>query len=172
LNAVDLETENAFQVSFTPLNQLEEKPQPKGGMEVFYEYVQANLKYPRKAKKENIEGKVSVKFTITQEGIIQNVEVVEGLHPDCDAEAVRVLQNAPAWMPAQQRNKNVEVEMTLPIVFKLNEPDLAKKNHPTMGINMGAIGKKRFQFQSLKKIFPKEKIPFLNRHEGSDAEVK
>jgi protein TonB len=92
---------------------------PKGGMAQFYEYVSANLKYPAPARRMRVEGKVFVEFVINKDGSITDVRAVKGIGAGCDEEAVRVIQNAPAWNAGKQRGKPVRQRMVLPIFFKL-----------------------------------------------------
>jgi periplasmic protein TonB len=90
-----------------------------GGMDKFYEYLKKNLVYPKDAKRMDIQGKVFISFVVGKDGALSDIKVVKGIHPSCDAEALRVLQASPAWQPAKQRGKPVRYRMTVPIVFKL-----------------------------------------------------
>jgi protein TonB len=98
---------------------VEEKPEPYGGMQTFYRYISKNLKYPAKARRIGIGGKVFVTFVVDKDGWLTEVNAVKGIGAGCDGEAVRVIQNAPKWKPGKQRGKPVKVRMTLPITFKL-----------------------------------------------------
>ena len=46
----------------------------------------------------------------------------EGLGPELDAEAVRVVSLMPKWIPGKQRGKAVAVKYTMPIMFRLQTP--------------------------------------------------
>ena len=98
---------------------VEEKPLPEGGMSSFYSYVNSNLKYPSQARRMRIQGRVFIQFVIEKNGSISQVEVIRGIDSSCNQEAVRVISNAPAWLPGKQRGKPVRVKMVLPISFKL-----------------------------------------------------
>ena len=99
---------------------VEDQPAPTGGMVAFYDYVKQNLKYPAQARKMGIEGKVFVQFTVGKDGLLTGVKAVKGIGAGCDQEAVRVIENSPAWKPGMQRGQRVAVRMILPITFKLN----------------------------------------------------
>ncbi|MCS7005338.1 MAG: energy transducer TonB [Cytophagales bacterium] len=99
---------------------VEENASPPGGMQAFYEYLAQNIKYPKSARKMGIEGKVFVQFVVERDGSLTDIQVMRSLHPDCDAEAVRVLKEAPKWKPGKQRGRPVRQKMTIPINFKLN----------------------------------------------------
>lgn len=98
---------------------VEQKPEPNGGLKAFYDYVGANLKYPAKASRMGIEGRVFVEFVVEKDGTLTDIRVVKGIGADCDEEAVRVLANAPRWKPGKQRGNPVRVRMVMPIMFKL-----------------------------------------------------
>lgn len=100
---------------------VEQKPEPLGGIGAFYKYVADELNYPKYARARHIEGRVFVQFVVNADGAITQVEVIKGIGAGCDEEAVRVLENAPKWIPGRQRGRNVRVRMILPITFKLVE---------------------------------------------------
>ena len=87
----------------------------------FSEWVTAHLKYPKDAKDARIEGTVKVKFVIGSNGGVQEVEVLEGVFPSLNAEAVRVIKSSPKWKPGIKDGKPCRVTYTLPVIFSLSE---------------------------------------------------
>ncbi|AWW29396.1 energy transducer TonB [Echinicola strongylocentroti] len=98
----------------------EKMPAPPGGMKGWNNYLSKNLKYPRQAVRQGIEGTVFLAFVVNKDGSIQDVEILRGVGGGCSEEAIRVLKNAPDWKPGLQRGRPVRVKMRLPIKFKLN----------------------------------------------------
>jgi len=96
---------------------VEQMPKAKYSMN---EYLDANLHYPESARKQNVQGKVIVKFVITETGAIGNCVVVKSVSPDIDSEALRVVKNMPPWSPGLSDGKPVNVYFNLPINFKLS----------------------------------------------------
>lgn len=93
-------------------------PKFKGqGPDAFSKWVSAHLKYPPEAKKSMIDGTVMVKFVVGTNGGVQEVEVVKGLLPALDQEAVRVIKNSPKWKPAMKDGKPVRTSYTIPVAF-------------------------------------------------------
>lgn len=91
------------------------------GFDGFREWVNENLKYPEKAKKEKIQGRVFIQFCVDATGMVKDVEVVRGVHPVLDKEAFRVISESPKWhKPGYQRGKAVKVKYTMPVAFVLN----------------------------------------------------
>jgi periplasmic protein TonB len=97
---------------------VENQPEPNGGYSAFYDFISNNLKYPQRAIISGIEGKVFVQFVVEKDGSLTDIQVIRGIGFGCDEEAVRVLSNAPKWIPGKQRGRPVRVKMILPIHFK------------------------------------------------------
>ena len=107
---------------------VEQMPQYPGGEKELRNYISKNLKYPNIAKENGIQGKVIVRFVVTNTGKIERVEILRSLDPMCDKEAIRVVRTLPPFIPGKQDGKNVSVWYTLPIIFKLEEKQHDQKN--------------------------------------------
>ena len=104
-------------------------PEFPGGREAEMKFLAENMRYPQEAREQGIEGKVVVKFTLSDEtGEVQNPRVVRSVHPALDAEALRLVKAMPRWTvagdPDKGKLKSVEIEM--PIEFKLDGQPLSK----------------------------------------------
>ncbi|SHJ93157.1 protein TonB [Reichenbachiella agariperforans] len=99
---------------------VEQMPEPVGGMASFYSHIGREMKYPNRARRDGVEGRVFVQFVVDRDGSIAEIEVIKGISTDCDEEAARVLATVPRWNPGKQRGKPVRVRMIVPIVFRLN----------------------------------------------------
>jgi len=82
-------------------------------------YLSEHIKYPPEAIKNNIEGRVVVRFVVTKTGDIDKVTVQRGIGGGCDEEAVRLVKTMPKWKPGKQNGMAVNVYYTLPITFRL-----------------------------------------------------
>ena len=105
-----------------------------GGEQGLRTYIAQNVKYPKSAIKEGIQGKVYVKFIIDQQGRVTNVKELrttaqkpnkENAMVSCSApaltqEALRVVSGIPDFIPGKQKGKTVKVEYTVPINFVLD----------------------------------------------------
>jgi TonB family protein len=96
-----------------------EPPTYPGGEAALYKYIAENIHYPEQAKADGVEGKVYVRFSVTEDGSIVNAYVARGVGGECDEEALRVIKAMPKWIPAKYEGKRVAVEYVVPIVFKL-----------------------------------------------------
>lgn len=94
-------------------------PEYPGGMKEMMNFLSQNIRYPEKAKADNLEGRVICQFIVTADGTVNDVKVVRGVSPELDAEAVRVIRLMPKWTPGMQDGEAVNVRYTIPISFKL-----------------------------------------------------
>ena len=98
---------------------VEDQPEFPGGNEAMIEFLSNNIKYPAEATEKGIEGRVIVNYVVEKDGSISEVQIVRGVDPMLDSEAIRVVESMPNWKPGKQRGKEVRVRFTLPIIFKL-----------------------------------------------------
>ncbi|MDE7345898.1 MAG: energy transducer TonB [Muribaculaceae bacterium] len=93
-----------------------------GGIKALYKYLNKEVKYPRKAKENNVEGRVLVKFVINEEGCVTKPSVIQSVSPELDAEALRVVKSFPKWNAAWDDGKRVPYYYVLPIQFRIPRP--------------------------------------------------
>lgn len=105
--------------SETVFETVDENPAFPGGFPALQAFLMENLKYPRKAQKKSIEGRVMVSFVVGKDGKITDVKNRNNVHPLLDAEAVRVVKLMPKWTPGIKNGRAVRVRYTLPITFRL-----------------------------------------------------
>ena len=105
-----------------PFVVVEEMPMFPGGDSALLAYIAQNTKYPETAKANKIEGRVIVRFCVTDVGGIDRVSVLKGVDPELDAEAIRVVKSLPKFKPGKQGGKPVNVWYMVPITFGLSNP--------------------------------------------------
>ena len=82
--------------------------------------------YPRKAAIANIEGDVTIEFTVTTTGIVTNPVIIESNPPRIfDREALRAILNY-KFKPKSINGQFVDSRATQKIEFKLNNPNEEK----------------------------------------------
>jgi len=92
-----------------------------GDVTRFRKYLAMNLSYPKEARDKNISGKVYVQFIVTEQGKVNKVQVIRGVDPLLDKEALRVVLSSPDWEPGIKDGKKVNVAFTFPVSFVLDE---------------------------------------------------
>ena len=100
---------------------VEEMPEFPGGMAECMKWLGQNIKYPAEAIEKGIQGRVIVQMIVERDGTITNANVVRGVDPLLDKEALRVVNLSPKWKPGMQRGQAVRVKYTLPVMFRLGE---------------------------------------------------
>lgn len=104
------------------IDELSDEPATfPGGVEALLKYLKEQVNYPPTASEMGIQGKVYLKFVVSDKGKISNVRVLKGIPncPECDREAVRVVRNMPDWIPGKNNDKPVNSYYTLPVKFEL-----------------------------------------------------
>lgn len=94
-------------------------PEFPGGMTGLMQHLSKNIRYPAEAHTNNIQGRVVVSVIINTEGKATNAQIVQGVAPSLDAEALRVATTMPDWTPGTKDGKPVNVKYTFPVVFRL-----------------------------------------------------
>jgi hypothetical protein len=87
------------------------------GNVVLNDLIQKNLNYPDSIKKTGISGTVLLKLFISDNGKLENVKLIRGIHDVCDKEAVRVAWLLNDWQAAKRWGKPTGLNILLPIEF-------------------------------------------------------
>ena len=121
MNTKPVEMPNAMKVKQgeKPFDVVEQMPAFPGGAAALMVYLTENIRYPEKAHKNNIQGRVIVTFTVEKDGSISEAHTVKSVDPLLDAEAIRVINTMPNWIPGRQNGEPVRVKYTVPITFRL-----------------------------------------------------
>jgi periplasmic protein TonB len=98
---------------------VEQMPEFPGGEEQLRKYLASNIRYPEIAQENGIQGRVFVSFVVGKDGYITDIQVVRGVDPSLDREAIRVIKAMPPWKSGKQNGAAVRVSMSLPVNFKL-----------------------------------------------------
>lgn len=98
---------------------VEVMPEYPGGQGELLKFLAKNIKYPVIAQENGIQGRVTASFIVEKDGSIRDIEVIRGVDPSLDKEAIRVLSGMPDWTPGKQRGQDVAVKYTVPVTFRL-----------------------------------------------------
>ena len=101
---------------------VEKMPSFPGGDAELLKYIATNIKYPKESQDNGEQGRVICSFIVGRDGSANNPEVLRGVTPLLNEEAVRVINTMPRWNPGMQRGKAVAVKYTVPITFRLKSP--------------------------------------------------
>lgn len=93
---------------------VEEMPEPIGGIQA----IQSKIVYPEIAKRAGVEGRVYVLAFVDESGAVTNAKIIKGIGAGCDEAALDAVKKT-KFKPGKQRGKAVKVQVSIPIVFKL-----------------------------------------------------
>ena len=94
------------------LLDLKKKPEFKGGLNKFYEYIAKNFRTP---DVPGLNGKLLISFVVEKDGSITDIKALKDIGYGTAEEAIRLLKNCPKWSPAIQNGKTVRCQFMLPL---------------------------------------------------------
>lgn len=96
-----------------------DKPEFPGGQSALDKYLADNVKYPQMAKDNGVEGIVGVQFIVHTDGTLGTIKIIRMVDPDLEQEALRVVKNMPAWIPADKNGEPIEAPAQVNVPFVL-----------------------------------------------------
>lgn len=97
------------------------RPTFPGGDSKLWEWLSHHIVYPPACYESHIQGRVVIRFMIKADGSVGETEIIRGVYPELDKEALRVVKSLPKFNPAILNGKAVDYWFTLPITFKLTD---------------------------------------------------
>ena len=118
-------------------------PKYKSGIASVMQYLGNNIKYPKEAAQNGVEGRAIISFLVNKDGVVCNVKPVKvdlkffDLHKMSEKtgkseedlkihytwmfshEAVRVISAMPKWKPGMLNGKKVGAYCTVPVTFAI-----------------------------------------------------
>lgn len=91
-------------------------PDGKAGI---HELISKRTKIPKKARRENIGGKVILRYIVDVDGYVTDIEVFQSAHKLLDKAAIKVLKLMKRWIPAQVNGEYVRIEYRQPFRFDI-----------------------------------------------------
>lgn len=89
-----------------------------GGLKVWEAYLKKQLKYPKAAKGNKIQGTVVIEFTINVNSTVSDLKVFKSVEKSLDEEALRLIRHG-LWVPAIQNGRQVNYRARREIEFRL-----------------------------------------------------
>jgi len=89
-----------------------------GGIRGWNRFLAQNLKYPKKAKRNDIQGEVDARFIVDQDGRVSHIEIISGPKELWPA-VMDAMKECTVWVPAIQEGKKVTSYKVQPFYFKL-----------------------------------------------------
>ena len=99
-------------LKLTVLQEADEMPVFPGGDEALRQWIKENV-HPDVVRK--FPGEVTVSFTVSHQGAIENIEIIESLSPEADLEIMGIVARMPNWTPGKSQGRATNVRMVLPI---------------------------------------------------------
>lgn len=86
---------------------------------IIQQHILTSFYYPEIAKENGYQGKVKTQFTLDENGNIDHISIVEGIHPELDRACYTIISNLPRLQPVEKDGKKIKTYHVVPIVFRL-----------------------------------------------------
>ena len=101
-------------------SRAEKMPEYPGGEKALSAFVENNISYPQDAIDQDAQGTVNVSFVVDENGKVMNaVAGGKAAGHGLEEEAIKIVEQMPAWKPGMVKGKPVKTRLTLPVTFKL-----------------------------------------------------
>lgn len=97
---------------------VEDKPQFPGGDSRLVAFINDTRRYPAKAYREGVEGRVTCSFVVNTDGSVSHITVLKGVEYSLNQEAMRIFSKMPDWTPGKIDGKPVPVRVVWAIPFR------------------------------------------------------
>ena len=98
---------------------MEVPPEFPGGQSALSQWLSYNIRYPEDAQINKIQGRSLIRFVVNKDGSVSDAVITLPLDPALDAEAIRVVERMPDWIPGRNNGKPVNAYFMLPITYRL-----------------------------------------------------
>jgi protein TonB len=99
-----------------------------GGTEKIVQSIQASVRYPAEALRNNVQGRVYVSFRVAPTGEVADMKIVKGLGNGLDEATIEAVKKLSKFNPGLLDGEAVSVSFTVPITYKITQAPLPSPN--------------------------------------------
>ena len=110
-------------------NMVDIMPKYKSGMSNFHADIKRHKEYPIEAQNKALQGTVHVEIVIMEDGELDGIKVIKGVHPILNKSAIRTIKKLPnKWTPGYLKGKPVRVRYIVPLNYVYQKPNKSSIN--------------------------------------------
>ncbi|HEY8367470.1 MAG TPA: energy transducer TonB [Bacteroidia bacterium] len=83
-------------------------------------YIQKTVKYDLEMIRKGVQGLVAVEYVVDENGNVNNVTLIKGIHQKLDQQVIEAISNMGSWKPARQGPHKVKQRYITSVKFQLN----------------------------------------------------
>lgn len=87
------------------------------GIDDFKVWMSRQIKFPKQLRGTVTQGVVTLGATVTEDGTLTDVHVIDSTDPLFAAEALRAARTSPKWTPATRDGEPIEWNISVPVIF-------------------------------------------------------
>lgn len=95
------------------------RPEPKGGINNFYNYVANAMQELAVDDSQNMRGDIMVNFVVATSGALKDISLIKSTsNTKLNSKAIEIIKNSPKWIPATQQGEAVEMAFYMPLSMR------------------------------------------------------
>jgi protein TonB len=102
------------------------KPTYIGGLKAMREFIAKEMKYPKSALENKVEGSVFIKYEVDHKGNVISSRVLSSLGYGCDEEAIRLVSKLKFYVSKNPRKLRIKFNKSIRIKFRLPKKKVVK----------------------------------------------
>ncbi|CAN5471586.1 hypothetical protein BH09BAC6_BH09BAC6_33410 [soil metagenome] len=107
-------------ISFNLKAQVLVPPHFRGGEQAFHNFLSDHIKLPKDTGSAVVrQGSVVVGFIVEKDGTLSDLHVIKHLTPYYDAQALKVMNISPRWVPATRDDRFIKSKYSYSLNFYL-----------------------------------------------------
>ncbi len=95
-----------------------QKPVFPGGDGKLVAFINKTRRYPAKAYKKGIQGRVTCSFVVNTDGSVSHISILKGVEHSLNQEAIRIMSKMPEWIPGKHEGQTVPVRVIWSVPFR------------------------------------------------------
>jgi TonB family protein len=92
---------------------------PQGGRRAYKQYLVSQMRYPEEALNNEVEGRVTIQFTVETSGALSDFKVLKGIGYGCEEEVIRLIKSGPKWTATRRNTRPVQDRVRVRVKFSL-----------------------------------------------------
>jgi protein TonB len=93
---------------------VEEQAIPLDGMKDFYKYINQNLVFKKKARRQGLDSRIFISFLVEKDGKLTDIKISENIEEE---QTIKLLKQYKPWKPAKIKDTPIRQKVSISIII-------------------------------------------------------
>ena len=95
-------------------HEVEEQAIPLDGMKDFYKYINQNLVFKKKARRQGLDSRIFISFLVEKDGKLTDIKISENIEEE---QTIKLLKQYKPWKPAKIKDTPIRQKVSISIII-------------------------------------------------------